>query len=63
VLGREAMTRVFALLVRRQRPRPPAWPRPLDPVALKPWREDGIRRHVKPVDPRRTLRLGLDLEA
>jgi hypothetical protein len=49
--------------VRREGARPPARPRPLDPIALEPRREDGVRQDLEPVDSGRTLRLDLDLEA
>jgi hypothetical protein len=47
----------------RQRSRPSPRTRALQTVALQALREHGIRLHVQPVDSRRTLRLGLDLEA
>jgi len=60
---RESVARVLPFPVRRQRPRAPPRARSLGAVALKPRREDRIGSHLEPVDSRRTLRIGLDLEA
>jgi len=56
------VARVLALPVRGQGPRPSPRPRPLDAIALPPAAEDCARHDVEPVDSRRTLRLGLELE-
>src|SRR5690242_10002423 len=63
VVPGEPVARVLALLRRDERPRTPAWPRTLQRVARRPFREDLVRVDLQRRDRRRYVEIGDEVAA